>query len=211
MSRRLVNARGVLDPDDRVHRGVADKQGAPKARDRPVHTSGLEVFEELPPDAEPATPECDDGLPCGPDLALHRGEEVYDVAGIVRRADGYERPHGVEPPRSLQHGRAAEGVPDQDAGCLMCPLEERTRGDQIFHVGTEARIGEVAFAFAQAGEIEPQHRDPVPVELLADVDGCLDVLRAGEAVSEEGGGKRRAVRWQVELGHQCRAHGPVEG
>src|SRR5258708_11425993 len=68
------------------------------------------------------------------------------------------------------------------------------RGDEVADVRGKIGVGEVAFAPAQAGEVEAQHGDAALGERGADVSRRLGVLRAGEAVGEQGVGERRPVR-----------------
>ena len=70
-------------------------------------------------------------------------------------------------------------------------------GDQIVDVRGKMRIGEFAFAAAQAGEIETQHGDAVHRQPLGDALGRQDILAAGETMRKQRKGGRFAER-QIE-------------
>src|SRR3569623_1110087 len=55
------------------------------------------------------------------------------------------------------------------------------------------RVGEFALAVAEAGEIEPQHREAAPHQSVGDALGGKVVLAAGKAVGEQRGGAGRAL------------------
>ena len=57
--------------------------------------------------------------------------------------------------------------------------------DQIGDVGGELRVGELALARAEPGEIEAQHRDAARRQPFGDALGRQHVLAAGEAVREQ--------------------------
>ena len=84
-----------------------------------------------------------------------------------------------------QHRRAAEAVADQDRGRLK-HLAQVVRGrHQIGDVGRKRRVGELAFARAEPGEIEAQHRDAARRQPFGDALRRQHVLAAGEAVREQ--------------------------
>src|SRR3569623_2354114 len=55
------------------------------------------------------------------------------------------------------------------------------------------RVGEFALAVAEAGEIEPQHREAAPPQSVGDALGGKVVLAAGKAVGDQRGGAGRAL------------------
>ena len=73
--------------------------------------------------------------------------------------------------RGGQHRGAAEAVPDQDRGRAMHLAQMVGGRDQIGDVGGERRVGELAFAGAEAGEIEAQHRDAARRQPFGDALG----------------------------------------
>jgi len=58
-------------------------------------------------------------------------------------------------------------------------------GNEIVHIRRESSVGELAFAAAQPGEIEAQHRDAMGHQAVCDQPGRLVVLAAGEAMREQ--------------------------
>ena len=80
-------------------------------------------------------------------------------AGVGRRRDGRDRARLRNRLRGGEHGGAAEAVADQDRGRLICFPQVIGRRHQVADVRRERRVGELAFARAEAGEIEAQHGD----------------------------------------------------
>ena len=104
--------------------------------------------------------------------------------------------------RRGQHRGAAETMADQDRRRAGHLAQVIGGGDQIVDVGGKMRVGEFAFAAAEAGEIETQHGDAVDRQPLGDALGRQVVLAAGEAMREqrEGGGlAERQVEHAGEL------------
>ena len=58
-----------------------------------------------------------------------------------------------------QNRGAAEAVADQDRGRFSGLAQMVGGPHEIGDVGGEGGVGEIAFAGAEAGEVEPQHRD----------------------------------------------------
>ena len=75
-------------------------------------------------------------------------------------------------------------MPDQNRRRPQLALHVLRSGDEICHVGGEGRIGEIALALAQSGEVEAQDADARSGQRPADVNHRLVVLRAGEAMGE---------------------------
>ena len=80
---------------------------------------------------------------------------------------------------------AAEAVADQDRRRLAGFAQMIGGADEIGDVGRERRVGEIALAGAEPGEIEPQHRDALGRERRRDALGRQHVLAAGEAMREQ--------------------------
>src|SRR5918998_3521225 len=59
---------------------------------------------------------------------------------------------------------------------------------QVFDVGGEVRVGELALGGAEPREVEAQNRNPAKRQLRGDALDREQVLGAGEAVGEEGEG-----------------------
>ncbi|MGY4310007.1 hypothetical protein ACVIJ6_007250 [Bradyrhizobium sp. USDA 4369] len=90
---------------------------------------------------------------------------------------------------------------DQDGGRLPGLAQMIGRADEVGDVGRERRIGEVAFAGAEAGEVEPEHRDAMRRQCHRDASRRMRVLAAGEAMREQRIGARHAVG-EIERGGQ---------
>ena len=144
------------------------------------------------PDAEgPSSAEVDLGFSPGFELGGEADQGVAQVLGVARSGD---RGHGGDlgdARRRDEHRGASQAVPDQEAGRLALPPQEVRRRHEIVQVGGEVGLGEVPLALADAGEVEPEHRDPPLGQGAADPAGGLDVLGAGEAVGED-----RVGRWE---------------
>ena len=94
--------------------------------------------------------------------------------------------------------------PIRIAGALRRLAQMIGGAHEIGDVGGERRIGEIAFAGAEAGEVEPQHRDALGRQRHRDALGRQHVLAAGEAMREQRIGDRLAVR-QIERGGKLMA------
>ena len=86
-------------------------------------------------------------------------EQMRDMHGIGRRGDGDDRLRFRNLPGGGEDRRAAEAVADQERGRRAGFAQMIGGADEIGDVGREGRVGKFAFAGAEAGEIEPQHRD----------------------------------------------------
>ena len=75
---------------------------------------------------------------------------------------------------------------------------------EIGDVGGKRRIGEIALAGAEAGEVEPQHGDAPGRERHGDALGRQHILAAGEAMREQRIGRNLAVG-RIERGGELMA------
>jgi hypothetical protein len=183
----------VGDLDDRIVRRMHDEQGFPKLADVLRRVVALEVFEEIFANAERTSADVDRRFAFRLELFLV-GDEVLDVARIVRRA---ERRYGTRfgyAARRREHCRTAEAVSDEDLRRAVVFLEVIGSAHDVFDVRRERRVGEIAAARAKPGEIEAQHRDAARRERLPDVSRGFRLLRAREAVREDRVSARRAGR-----------------
>ena len=119
--------------------------------------------------------------------------------------------------RGGDHGRAAEGVPDEQAHLAAGVVHELHRADGVGDLVGERPVAPVALGVAQAEVVEAQHADALAGELLADPARCRAVLAEGEAVGEHapsahlalGTSMRPAKRWPGgadETDALCHAH-----
>ena len=203
---------GVVDADDRVQRGVEDEECAAEIADG-VRSSlaGGDVLEKGALDGEGAAAERHLGLALGLDVGERAAEIVGDVGRVGGGADGDDGLGAGDLAGGGEHGGTAQAVADQDAWRQAALLEVGGGARQVLDVGAEVGVGELALAVAEAGEVEAQHGDAEACQALGDAAGGGDVLRAGEAVGEEGGGDGLAVG-QVEPGgeHVARVAGEVD-
>ena len=88
-------------------------------------------------------------------------------------------------------------MPDQDARRLEFTPEEVGSRLQVGHVGGEIGVGKIAFAGAQAGEVEAQYGNAMFSQRLRNAAGCENILAAGEAMRKQGVGTY-AVFWRVQ-------------
>ena len=205
----LENARGTVDADQFVGRRVEHQQGLAQVR-HAIHQRLLgDILEEFAPDAERPARQQDLDLALradGVDVLL---EQAGDVRGIGRRGNRHHGARFGDAMRSREHSRATEAVADQDRGRLERPPQMIGGGDEIVDVRREMRVGEIALAGAQPGEIETQHRDALHRQPLGNPLGREVVLAAGEAMREQREGAGFAER-QVEQRRQFLALGVGE-
>ena len=82
-------------------------------------------------------------------------EHAGDMGGIGRRGDGDDRLGVRNLPGSCQDRGAAEAMADQDRRRLARFPQVIGGAHEIGDVGREGGIREIAFAGAEAGEVEP--------------------------------------------------------
>ena len=113
---------------------------------------------------------------------------------IERRADRHHGARLGDAVRGREHRGAAEAVADQDRRRGERLPQMIGGGDQIVDIRGESGVGELAFAGAEPGEIEAQHRDAVQLQTFGDAPRRPVVLAAGEAMREQRDRAHRAVR-----------------
>ena len=116
---------------------------------------------------------------------------------VRRRTDGCHGHHVRQVQGRLQRGRTAKRVPDEDVRRAILLAKPGRRGNEVGDVGGKGGLAESAFTLAQPRKIEAQHSDALVDEGSAHVTRSLQVLRAGEAVGENGP-RDRLVGGQVE-------------
>ena len=104
---------------------------------------------------------------------------------VGRRRDGHDGARLGDMRRRCEHGGAAEAVADQDSRRTMNAAQVIGRRHQVGDVGGERRVGELAVARAEPGEVEAQHRDVARGQALGDALGRMHVLAAGKTMREQ--------------------------
>lgn len=123
---------------------------------------------------------------------------------IGRRRDGRDRPGFGDLPGGREDRGAAEAVADQDRWRLADAAQMIGGAHEIGDVGGEGRIGKIAFAGAEPGEVEAEHGDAPCGERNRDALGRQRVLAAGETVREQRVSRGLAVR-QLQCGRELMA------
>ena len=113
---------------------------------------------------------------------------------IAGRGDGHHRARLRHLGRRGKDCGAAEAVADEDRRRLRLAAQFVRGRDQIADVGGKRRVGELAFARAEPGEVEAQHGDAERGEPFGHALGGTDVLAAGKAVRKQRVGARLAGR-----------------
>ncbi len=125
------------------------------------------------------------GLALRCDFAGVFGEELRHVGGVGRGPDGGDGNCLRNPGRRREYGCATETVSDQQGRGAMNGAQPLRGGDEILDVRREVRVGELALAVAESGEVEAQHGDATPRQSASDARRRGEVLRAREAMGEQ--------------------------
>jgi len=88
-------------------------------------------------------------------------------------------------PGDGDHCGTAEAVADEQLWRSVVLAEPRCGEPEVVEVGGEVSVGEIAFARAEAGEVEPEDTDAMAVELGCNAPRGDDILGTSEAVSEQ--------------------------
>ena len=204
------DAGGVVDADGRVAGGVHDQKSLVQRADERFEGGTADVLDEALADAEAAAREVNFGVAVGCDAVQRVAEIVRDVAGVEGCADGDDGLCAGDFGGGFQNRRAAQRVADQQRGRHAALGEDIRRAHQVFDIGGERGVGELAAGMAETGEIEAQHGDAHAGKARGDAAGGGDVLAAGEAMREERGRQVRALG-QVEAGGEVLARMAGEG
>ncbi len=188
----------IVDLDDVVEGRVHDQQRLAQGPDTRRQIVLLEVVEELPLHREraPANVHLGDALVA--QRVFRAGQQVADVGRVRRRADGRHGDGRRNLGRCLEDGCAAERMAEQDLRRPVMFLEKPDGGEQVADIRREIRVREVAFALAEAGEIEAQHGDARIGQRPRDVRRGFEVLGAGETMREQ----RIGLRFGLRQGHE---------
>ena len=163
-----------------------------------------DVVEEFALDVERTAGERDFHLALLADVLDAILEQAGDMGGIGRRGDGDDGLGVRNLPGGGKDRRAAEAVADQDRRRLAGLAQMIGGPHEIGDVRGEGRVGEIAFAGAEPGEVEPQHRDALGRQRHRDALGRQHVLAAGEAMREQRIGQRLALG-QIQRGGELMA------
>ena len=198
--RRIVDAHGVVGRRMEYQQRLA--QSGHALRDA-LFRNVVEEF-ALDPERPPGERHLDFSLFAYlVDLLLEQAGHVRRIAG---RRDGDHRARIGDAMCGGQHRRPAEAVTDQNCRSAVFRPQEIRGGDQVIDVRGKMRIGEIAFAGAEPGEIEAQHADATHRQPLGNALGREVIFAAGEAVREQSKGCRLAQR-QIEQRRELFAFG----
>jgi len=198
---RDENPRRIVDADGVVGRRVHDQQRLVQLGDVRHQIVLGDVVEKFALDVERPARERDLDLTLRADILDAVLEKMRDMGGIGWRRDGDDRPGVMDSLRGGQDRRAAEAVADQDRRALAGLSQVIGSQHQIVDVRRERRVGKIAPAGAEPGEVEAQHANAFFRQLTRDAAGRQPVLAAGEAMREQCVGDRFAV-WQIERRRQ---------
>ena len=158
---------GVVDADGVVGRRVHDQQRLVQFGHLRRQVVLGDVVEEFALDVERAAGQRDFDLALLADVLDAILEQMRDMRGIGGRGDGHDRFCLGDLPGGGQNRGAAKAVADQDRRRLAGLPQMIGGANEIGDVGGEGRVGEIAFAGAEPGEVEPQHRDPLAASAVA--------------------------------------------
>ena len=199
MHGRLENRRGVFDTDHIIRRRMHDEQGFFQGANSLFAGRGFDIVHELLLDSKRPAADGHHGLSTGFNFIQGILKMMSHVFGPRRSADDGHDLRRSNIMGRLQHGRAAQGMADDDGGRLVVLFEKARGGNQVPGIGSEIRIGEIAFAFPQAGKVETQNGDSLIRHGLGDVANGREVLIAGKTMREEriGPGSTARGRFQT--------------
>ena len=197
---RDEDAGGIVDADGVVGRRMHDQQRLMQRAHLRHQVVLGDVVEKFALDVKWTAGERDFDLSLLADVLDAIRKQAGDMSGVGRRRDGDDRPGVGNLAGGGKNGGAAEAVADQDRGTFAGLAQMVGGPHQIGDVRRKRRIGKIAFAGAQASEVEPQHCDALGCQRHRDPLGGQHVLAAGEAVREQ------RVRQWLTLGHikRCR-------
>src|SRR6516162_1608442 len=122
------------------------------------------------------------------------------MAGIARRCN---RDHGAcfrHRTHSGKHSRTSETVADQNRRSAFEATQLVRSGNEVGHVRREIGVCELTFAGAETGEVEAQHPDAQRGQSFSNPPRGVDIVSAGEAVSEQRIGARLLRRLVEQSG-----------
>ncbi len=179
------NAGRIIDADGVVVWRVHDQQRLVKLGHLRHQIVFGDVVEEFAADIKRPARERDFHLAVLADVLDAILEQAGDMDGIGRRGDGDDGLGVRNLPGGGKNGSAAETMADQDRRTLSGFAQMVGGPHQIGDVRRECRVGEIAFAGAQARKVEPQYRDAFRRQRYRNPLGGQHVLAAGEAMREQ--------------------------
>ncbi len=197
MFRRAKDPPRVVDAHSGVTGRVQHQKGGVQARQGLLQRGRGDVVQKFAADFEGPARQIDRGAPMRADFIQLAAKIMRDMAGVERGADRHHGPKRGKIGRGLQHGRAAQRVPDQKLCRQATRLHERGGKHQVGDVRCEMRIGEFAPGMTQPGEVEPKNGDAKGREPTRDPARRRDILGTCEAMRED---RRRPDRaaWQIQ-------------
>jgi hypothetical protein len=129
--RRLEYLAGVVDADYRVQRCVKDQEGLPQRADPLGRALLFQILQKLLSHRERAPGERHLGLAFGFDFLPRLFEQVTDVGGIERGADGRNGLRLRHVLRGREHGSTAERMADQQLRGLILFAQVISRSDYV--------------------------------------------------------------------------------
>jgi len=182
----IVEGLGVLDSHRFVERGVHDQQGSVQGGQQLGQVLTGNVFQKMLANGERPTPQSHLRLTLSLDRFALVVEVMGDVCGVGGGAERGHGPHAIQARGGDDGRRTPQGVAHHQRRGLELFCQVIRRRHEVFHVRREVRVREVALRLPESGEVEAQDSDSTSGEGTGDVDGRLEVLRAGEAVREDG-------------------------
>lgn len=166
----------VIDVYDLIRRRVEDDEGTPEIPDRVAHPVFRQVVEQLPADTDASTGKSDKRFLLRREFGSSVKQGTTQEGGLRGRTNRRDHCRFRDQRRHRQDGGPAEAVADQQTWGLVIVTEEVRGRAQVVQVGGEVGISEVALAFTQPREVEPQHGDAAFHERATDPVNHFQVL-----------------------------------
>jgi hypothetical protein len=176
---------GMVDSYHLVCRRMKDEEGAIQSRNSLPHMTFSQIVEKLTTYTNPPARNPYLRLPHLLELGCFNEQQMPQMIGVARGADGGHRPSIGDSMCRGQNGRASQTVTDKEIGGTELTPEVIRGRDQIGQIGGEVGLGKGPLALPETREIEAQNRKSLLDERPGDTNHGLPILRAGETVSEE--------------------------
>jgi len=185
MSGGAKNPGSVGDIHRRIDRAMKDQERFTQFSDRLASVMAGEILEQLPSDPEFPPAQKDLRFTPGFYFSARGGKQPLKVLWLIRGTDCSHRGRLRYTAGGGKHRRPPKAVSDQQCRCREAVTQKVCRCDQVGNIGGEVRVGKVAAAAAETGEIKAQDRYTSRCELAADVNRGKTVLRARKAVRKQ--------------------------